>query len=156
MDLWRISNHLSLNGEGGRRAPARWHSGDEPIVYLATSPPGALIEVLVHLEVKEVTLPPTFTLLRIAVSDKLRVPSLKVPEGEAWKEDEASTRKLGDTWLKSQQSALTRVPSAILPHTFNYLFNPLHKDAHRLRIGDSQRIAFDLRLLKSPTQNPSS
>ena len=68
----------------------------------------------------------------------------------------ALTRKLGDTWLKSQRSALARVPSAILPKTFNYLLNPLHKDAHRIRIADALRAAFDPRLLKSSAGNPSS
>ena len=156
MDLWRISNHLSLSGAGGRRAPACWHSGGAPIVYLAASPPGALIEILVHLDIIETTLPPSYTLLHIAVPATLRIPSLKVPEGETWKEDEALTRKLGDTWLKSQRSALARVPSAILPNTYNYLLNPLHKDAHRIRIVDSQSAAFDSRLLKSSANKVSS
>lgn len=148
MDLWRISNHLSLTGEGGRRAPARWHSGGFPIVYLAGSPPGALIEVLVHLEIKDTALPPNYTLLRIAVPDKLLIPSLKVPRGEAWKQDETLTRKLGDTWLKSRRSALTRVPSAIVPNTFNYLLNPIHPDAPRIRIAETFRAVYDPRLLR--------
>jgi hypothetical protein len=63
---------------------------------------------------------------------------MRVPAGEVWKSNLALTRKLGDTWLKSQRSALARAPSAILPNTFNYLLNPLHKNAHRIRIGHSQ------------------
>ncbi|HEY4380817.1 MAG TPA: RES family NAD+ phosphorylase [Acidobacteriaceae bacterium] len=155
MDLWRISNHLTLNGEGGRRAPARWHSGGSPIVYLADSPPGALIEVLVHLEIKEATLPRTYTLLRIAVPDKLPIPALKVPKGNAWKGDEALTRKLGDAWLKSRRSVLARVPSAIIPNTFNYLLNPLHADASRIRIAESLHAVYDPRLLKRPAGTES-
>jgi RES domain-containing protein len=154
MDLWRISEYISLDGEGGRLTDGRWHTSGSPIVYLAASPPGALIEVLVHLEIDEDDFPPTYTLLHITVPDKLRIPSLKVPEGDIWKEDKALTRKLGDTWLKSQRSALARVPSAILPNTFNYLLSPLHKDAHRIRIADSQPAAFDQRLIK--TKNPGA
>jgi RES domain-containing protein len=150
MDLWRISNHLSLAGEGGRRAPARWHSAGSPIVYLAASPPGALIEVLVHLEIKDKTLPSTYTLLRVTVPDKLLIPALKSPKGDAGKEDEALTRKLGDAWLKSRRSALARVPSAIIPNTFNYLLNPLHPDASLIRIAASVRAVYDPRLLKQP------
>jgi RES domain-containing protein len=148
MDLWRISNHLSLNGEGGRRAPARWHSAGAPIVYLAASPPGALIEILVHLDIRETTLPPTYTLLHVTAPDRLRIPSLKVPEGDAWKENETITRKIGDTWLKSRRSALARVPSAILPDTFNYLFNPLHPDALRITIVEIQSAILDPRLIR--------
>ena len=148
MDLWRISNHLSLNGEGGRRAPARWHSGGEPIVYLAASPPGALIEILVHLDVRGLTLPPTYTLLRVTAPDKLLIPSLKMPEGDAWKEDETITRKLGDAWLTSRRSALSRVPSAILPETWNYLLNPLHPDARKIKIAVPKTGLLDPRLLR--------
>jgi len=134
MDLWRISNHRNLSGEGGRRYAARWNTAGTPIVYLAASPPGALIEILVHLELEDDELPQDYTLLRVSVPNTLRIPSLRVPTGEAWKSNLALTRSLGDAWLRSGRSALARVPSAILPDTFNYLLNPLHPDASRIRI----------------------
>jgi RES domain-containing protein len=119
------------------------------MVYLAASPPGALIEILVHFELDESELPPAYRLLRVHVPDKIPTARLRVPAGEAWKSNLAITRKLGDAWLASQRSALARVPSVILPNTFNYLLNPLHKDAHRVRIAESLRAAFDQRLLKT-------
>jgi RES domain-containing protein len=152
MDLWRISNHLSLDGEGGRRAPARWHSGGSPIVYLAASPPGALIEILVHLEIAESTLPSTYTLLRIAVPPRLRISTINPPRSEAWKDAESLARKLGDRWLASARSALARVPSAIVPNTYNYLLNPLHKDAASIQIAESLKVAHDPRLLRMPAR----
>jgi RES domain-containing protein len=148
MDLWRISKYPSLTGEGGRLYSARWNSIGAPIVYLAATPPGALLEMLVHLELKATTLPPTYTLLRVSAPDKLRIPSLKVPPGDTWKENESITRKIGDTWLKSRRSALARVPSAILPNTFNYLFNPLHPDAPRIKIAEIQRAILDPGLIR--------
>lgn len=146
MNLWRISNHRSLDGEGGRRYAARWHSAGLPIVYLAASPPGALIEILVHLELDESELPLTYALLRVNIPGKLRIPKLRVPLDGAWKADLARTRSLGDAWLKSRSSVLARVPSAILPDTFNYLLNPLHPDAARITIAEAQNIALDQRL----------
>jgi RES domain-containing protein len=147
MNLWRISEHVSLDGKGGRLANGRWNSAGNPIVYLAASPPGALLEVLVHLELDEDDFPPLYTLFRIAVPESLPIYAIRVPAGNGWKTTPALTRKLGDAWLKSQRSALARVPSAIVPDTFNYLLNPLHKDAARLRIAESQRAIFDPRLL---------
>lgn len=146
-DLWRISNHRSLDGEGGRRFSARWHTSGAPIVYLAASPPGALLEILVHLELTETALPPTYTLLRVAVPTDLQIPTLKVPSGTAWKSDATITRKLGDTWLKSQRTALARVPSAILPDTWNYLLNPLHPEASKIKIAATTSGILDPRLL---------
>jgi RES domain-containing protein len=149
MDLWRISNHVSLNGEGGRRAPARWHSGGQPIIYLAASPPGALIEILAHLEIREGMLPDFYTLLQISVPEALRPIDLHLSKDGIWKHDEVLTRQLGDTWLASQQSALARVPSAIMPSTFNYLLNPNHPDAPKITIEASQNAVYDLRLMRT-------
>ena len=149
MDLWRISEYISLDGEGGRWADGRWNSAGNPVVYLAASPPGALIEALVYLELDEDDFPPIYTLLRITVPQSLSIYTMRVPTGNDWMTTPALTRKLGDAWLKSQRSALARVPSAIVPNTFNYLLNPLHKDAHRIRIAESLRAVFDLRLLRT-------
>lgn len=148
MDLWRISNYPSLEGEGGRLAGGRWNSIGLPIVYLAASPPGALLEVLVHLELNEKKLPPAYTLLRVSVPSTRRIPQLKLPAGDSWKSDLTLTRSLGDAWLKARRSALARVPSAILPDTFNYLLNPLHPDATRVKIAATTKAALDTRLLR--------
>jgi RES domain-containing protein len=148
MQLWRLSRHESLNGEGGRRYAARWHSAGSPIVYLAESPPGALIEILVHLELDEFELPLAYRLLRVAVPGKLRIPKLRVPPGDAWKSNLALTRGIGDIWLKSQRSALARVPSAILPRTFNYLLNPLHPNAARIAIAEAGSATIDPRFVR--------
>jgi RES domain-containing protein len=147
MNLWRISEYLSLDGEGGRLANGRWNSAGNPVVYLAASPPGALLEVLVHLELDEDDFPPSYTLSRIAVPQSLPIYTIRMPAGGGWKTNPTLTRRLGDAWLKSQRSALARVPSAIVPDTFNYLLNPLHKDASRVRIAESQRAVFDPRLI---------
>jgi RES domain-containing protein len=149
MDLWRISNHVSLNGEGGRRAPARWHSGGAPIVYLAASPPGALIEVLAHLEIREGLLPDFYTLLQISFPEALQAIHLRLPKGDAWKSDQALTRQVGDSWLAGSQSAVARVPSAIMPSTFNYLLNPMHADARKIKIRNSEQAVYDLRLVST-------
>jgi RES domain-containing protein len=118
------------------------------MVYLAGCPPGALIEILVRLELNQLELPPSYLLLHISAPDRLSIPDLLLPEGEAWKEDEVVTRKVGDAWLKSRRSALARVPSAILPDTFNYLLNPLHPDAARVTIAKVHNALLDERLLR--------
>jgi hypothetical protein len=39
------------------------------------------------------------------------------------------------------------VPSAILPEESNFVFNPLHGDAARLRLVGERRFGFDSRLI---------
>jgi RES domain-containing protein len=148
LDLWRISNFRSLSGEGGLRYSARWHTAGRPIVYLAASPAGAMIEVLVHLELEEDEFPPAFTLLHVEAPANMEIDEVRVGRRDEWKSDLSVSRALGDAWLKGGTAALARVPSAILPNTFNYLLNPLHRDAKRIRIAGSTKANFDPRLLR--------
>lgn len=146
-ELWRISNHADLSGAGGLRYAARWNTAGRPIVYLAETPAGALLEVLVHLELEEAALPRHYQLLRVAVDPSTVVEELGVPDGTRWKRNPVTTRALGDAWLRIGSTALARVPSAILPHTANYLLNPRHPAAVSLQILERQRARFDPRLL---------
>ena len=109
MNLWRISRHRSLNGQGGRLFPGRWNNPGAPVVYLADSPGGAMVEVLVHLQVEDELMPPSYTLLQVVVPDELEVPTLEIPAGEGWKTNLKLTRKLGDAWLRARETALVRV-----------------------------------------------
>jgi RES domain-containing protein len=144
MILWRISRHRDLSGTGGLRAPGRWHYAGRPIVYLAESPAAALLEVCVHTSANDV--PPEFSLLRVEGPDS-QVPSIRrqdLPRG--WRDRMEVTRQLGTAWLETGESVLLRVPSALVPETANFLFNPLQADAARFRIAETFTYPFDVRL----------
>lgn len=147
-DLWRISNHRNLTGEGGLRYPARWHSAGRRIVYLAESPAGALLEVIVHLELNAIDLPPTYTMLRVEVAPEVLIDNLIIPAEEVWKNNLPTSRRLGDQWLEGGRSALAKVPSVILPQTFNLLLNPLHPQAALVSIAEVIPAQLDRRLLR--------
>lgn len=148
--LWRISNHASLSGEGGLRYSARWHTAGLPVVYLAASPAGAMIEILVHLELSEDSVPLHYHLLEIAVPHDLVIEELQPqsrPHQAEWKLDLSYTRSLGDAWLRGRTAAIAKVPSAILPDTWNYLLNPLHPRMSECTIVKSTSALYDPRLM---------
>jgi RES domain-containing protein len=150
MFLWRISNHEALDGRGGLLASARWHTQGRPIVYLAASPAGALVEVLVNLELNAAHLPGNYMLLKAEAPDDIQVSRLEVASlGECWRNDLTVTRNRGDEWLAGGESALLEVPSAILPDTFNVLLNPHHPEAARVRIVGQQVYPYDRRFFKA-------
>src|ERR1700760_2867377 len=134
MILWRISNYADLLGIGGLYASARWHTGGRPIVYLAENPSSALLEVLVHLETDEDQRPDSYQLLKLEAEDGVAFetvePASLSPE---WMANEAETQSVGDEWLAGKRTALLRVPSAITPETWNWVLNPRHADAGRIR-----------------------
>jgi RES domain-containing protein len=144
MILWRISRHVELSGRGGISFAGRWHYAGSPVVYLAESPAGALMETCVHTSVNDI--PPSFTLLKVvgpdARVDEIKLATLK----RGWRERVEITRDLGSEWLKKRAGALLRVPSALVPETFNFLLNPLHTDAALFQIEKSFLYPFDARL----------
>jgi RES domain-containing protein len=148
--LWRISGFLELSGEGGLSASGRWHTEEQLIVYLADCPAGALVERIVHMTdmVEDAFLPRFYQLLKVSVPDELSIRSLKELAPTDWKENLEYTRQLGDAWLASRETALARVPSAIAPYTWNYLLNPEHPDAKKVKIVDKLKERFDNRLFR--------
>jgi len=148
--LWRISNYRSLSGEGGLHFSARWHTAGRPIVYFAESPAGALVEALVHLELDESDWPRSYQLMQVEYPEKLQMENLDPAAARNWRTTVAVTRRLGDAWLRAGHSALARVPSAILPETWNVLLNPLHEQAVQVRVVKVTRAEYDPRLLGVP------
>jgi RES domain-containing protein len=145
--LWRVSQHRGLQGAGGLRAPGRWHERGLPVVYLAETPAGALLEACVHTSANDV--PPHYILLRIEVAEDV---SLELLDARTlprdWPDCVDITQEIGSAWLRSGRTALLRVPSALVPASWNVLFNPLHAEAARLRIQTGVEYPFDPRIKK--------
>lgn len=126
-------------------ASARWHTKGRRIVYLAETPAGSLVEVLVHLEVDLSSPPLGMKILKVDASDASSVSLESLKAG--WERDLDFTRAMGDDWLRAKSSALLRVPSAIVPETMNVLLNPEHPDAGRVRVLSADDFGLDERLL---------
>jgi RES domain-containing protein len=145
MVLWRISRHRDLDGLGGLRAPGRWHERGLPVVYLAETAAGALLEVCVHTAANDV--PPSYTLLEVSVPTTTSVATVDLASlPQDWSEDLEATRAIGSQWLRSTRSALLRVPSVLVPATFNVLLNPAHPDSKQIAISSILEYPFDPRL----------
>jgi RES domain-containing protein len=56
---------------------------------------------------------------------------------------------LGGEWLERGETAVLRVPSAIVTEECNYLLNPLHADFRRFRISTPKPFDFDQRIARS-------
>jgi len=107
-----------------------------------------MLEVLVHLKEREEGLPRIFALLRIEGPDDLAVQQLNTIAPTNWKERPEFTRNLGDDWLASLDTPLARIPSAIIPRTWNYLLNPEHPDAKKVVVVEVIKERFDNRLFR--------
>jgi RES domain-containing protein len=146
--LWRFSQHDSLEGRGGLLAAARWHSKGRAILYCAPNPATALLEVLVHADVREPSALGHHQFVKIEAPDDLA--REEVREGELppdWARRVRVTRAWGDRWLAEGRSALLEVRSVLVPETYNMLINPRHADAARIRRAATFPYPLDARLI---------
>lgn len=128
-------------------ASGRWHSMGRPVVYLAETPAGAMLEVLVHLEVDPEDIPDNLRLLRVEIPDQ--VASIRVPDAlpNEWEDLLPATHCIGDAWLAKGETLLLQVPSAIMLHTTNYLLNPAHADTRLVSV-TVETLRLDRRLFR--------
>ena len=152
MRVWRICRqghgNQALDGLGGLYASGRWHSKGFPILYTACSPALAALEVLVHVD--PLLAPPDLRLLAIELPADL---SMEILEPNTLPMDWADVpappqlQALGNAWLRELRTAALSVPSAVIRVERNFLINPRHPEAARLRLISDEPFAFDSRLL---------
>jgi len=145
--LWRTSLRDGIGGQGGLYASGRWHTRGHPVVYCAFCPPGALLEMLVHAEVDPEDVPDKYLLLELAHEEVLDVEEVNPADLPAdWQLNERVTRAIGDTWLRNKASAVLKVPSAIMPKTWNALLNPMHTNINQIQLVETVEANWDRRL----------
>jgi RES domain-containing protein len=149
MFLWRISLYTSLSGIGAELESGRWHTAapEKRMVYLTEHPAVALVENLTSLDGDPSFFPTRFQLLRVTVSDTIQASNLSAKQlMNVDPQRSETTQAIGDAWLDSGSSALLRVPSIPSPESWNYLLNPLHPDAAKIKLDWARHIAYDKRL----------
>ncbi len=114
---------------------------------MSDHPASALVEVLVHLEVDPEDFPLSYQLLAVDFPDSVAFQSVEIGElAPDWRDQIELTRERGDLWLRENETALLRVPSAIVPAAVNWLLNPIHLESAKARVAEIVRVPFDRRL----------
>jgi RES domain-containing protein len=150
MLLFRLARRVypPLDGEGARLYGGRWNSPGAPAAYAASHLSLAVLELLVHTDPD--TLPADLVAHTVEAPDDLpaeRVDAASLPPD--WREvpDHPACRALGDAWLAAARTPLLAVPSAVVPEETNWLLNPRHPAAARVRAVRARPFSFDARLL---------
>lgn len=139
MPAWRICRKpfADLTGEGARPYGGRWNSPGRPLLYTAETAALAVLEVRVHLDLAWDILPDDYVLVEIELGEASLETIPELP---------GDTVRVGDAWIASRRSALLKVPSTIIPESFNILINPAHPDASAVSTTSMREFRFDERL----------
>jgi RES domain-containing protein len=153
IEAWRLdkAKHAkdTFTGEGARRVSGRWHHQGTPVVYVSESLALAVLEKFVHLGFDASRI--SFVYFKIEIPDSVAVEKIKtaaLPANWAAEPPQDSTKDIGSNWARKAGTAVLRVPSVLVPKSWNYLLNPAHRDFVKIRITGPMPFVFDSRLLK--------
>jgi len=153
MRVYRIEREKyldsTLKGIGAAKTEGyRWNSLDTYIVYTASTRALATMEVAVHLDLSE-DLPTDRFYVEIDIPDEIEILELELtdlPDNWDNKPPVLKTQIIGDSFVESDEFAVLRVPSSIVPPEYNYLINPKHRDASKIQIVSTEPMKFDKRI----------
>ena len=141
----------ALKGLGAASSDGmRWNSQYTRMVYTAESRALALLEVALHLDLIE-DLPNDRWYLEIEIPDDVHIHELSKKQlSKNWNVHPPGrqTQHIGDAFVAEGHAAVLKVPSTVVPDEFNYLINPLHPDAKKIKIRGKKLVVFDERIKK--------
>lgn len=152
MKVFRIEREkylsTTLRGIGAAMSNGfRWNSKYTHLVYTAESRSLAMLEVSVHLDWSE-DLPTDRFFVEIEIPDDIDIAEISpedLPSNWDAKPPSTATQYIGDDFVYQEFAAVLKVPSAIISQEFNFLINPLHPDAKKIKVISSNKMLFDKR-----------
>lgn len=149
--VWRICNAkwatTAFDGQGAKTYGGRWNPIGAAVVYTSSSLALAAFELLVHLGVK--TTPKPHVAIPADIPENIKIDSVEQNQLPSnWRDDPPPPvlAIIGKQWIRDAQSAVLRVPSAVIDEEWNYLLNPEHPDFTQIAFGLAKPFKFDARL----------
>lgn len=137
-----------LSGAGPRLYGGRWNPKGVSVIYTSESRALAVLEFYVHLSrsvilpglsIVSIEIPGSVSRKEIAMSD--------LPKNWRTYPAPPELAAIGAEWVRSRESLLLHVPSAIMPPERNILINPVHSEMRKVRIIEIEEYGLDQRLI---------
>lgn len=150
--IYRLAKrkHLVYDGAGAALHGARWNSPGRMLIYCSEHYATAILEKLVH--AGRTRLPGPHHATRIEVPDNLTLERFDPAAHRGWDtESSGVAREYGDAWHRGGRTAVLVVPSVPgQPAEWNFVINPAHADAARIRVAPAFNVTWDGRLFGAP------
>lgn len=149
MEVFRITHSKWADKLVASGYQGRWNSNGFYVIYSAENCSLACLENLVHRN--GFGLNGDFSLITISIPDSIKKNEIDIknlPIGWNGNDEKSQLlcQKVGDDWLRNQQTAVLIVPSAIIANEKNILINPNHRDFDKIKLKSVQSFSFDRRL----------
>ncbi len=145
-----VYRHQLFSGDGGLHASGRWTPRGRAVVYSSGSISLAVLEYTVNYRRRGWV--PATVLGRAVIPASVRVETVSIgtlPVNWFAAATPALLQMIGGDWLERGETAVLKVPSAIVTEEWNYLLNPSHADFRKFQIAVPKRFDFDQRVARS-------
>ena len=160
MLLYRIvhkkySHSLFASGMRGR-----WNSEGNKVIYCAESIALAFLESMIRRQ--GVGFNKDFKIMIIKIPSKTKINIINVTALEkGWRDfnNYSKCQGPGNKWYNERKDLLLKVPSAVLPETFNYVINTMHPDYKKVKLIEVTDLIPDERIeeiLKNTQKNKNT
>jgi RES domain-containing protein len=138
-----------FDGEGAYRYGGRWSSPGTRLVYTSEHQSLAMLEYFVHLDPEDA--PDDLALATADVPDNLSRKRLQASDLPAnWRETPAPPElaSIGDEFVKTAETCLLVVPSALAVNENNWLINPQHPEFKKITLHAPEALRYDPRMFR--------
>jgi len=137
-----------LSGYGASLAGGRWNHKGTSVIYTSGTPELALLELTVHLDA--IKIPKSIVITEIEIDSRSFIQMDPSTLKSNWPANPYPNAlpDFGTQWVDSQRSLVLKVPSAIMPLSFNYIINPRHVDITKVKVTAQHPVNYDPRLKK--------
>lgn len=113
----------------------RWNSEGKKVIYCSESIPLAFLENMIRRQ--GIGFNHDFKIMIIAIPGNLKITFINTNSlGEGWRSftDYSQCQTMGDQWYNEGKTLLLKVPSAVLPESYNYVINTLHPHFKKVKL----------------------
>lgn len=113
----------------------RWNGTGRKVIYCAESIALAFLENMIRRQ--GVGFNQDFKTVILQIPEELKIQKVNgkdLPEGWRKFSDYSKCQPIGDDWYDEGVYPILKVPSAVIPESFNYVINAMHADSKKIKI----------------------
>lgn len=148
MKVYRIARKQRVNdvsGKGAEQAGGRWNPRGKCVVYTSESSSLAMLESLVRYDMDLIPRDVYMAAIQIPADSAEDLPAHELLAGWRHVPPPPMLQQAGLRWLTRGRTLCLRVPSAVNPHEFNVLINPLHPRFQEVKVVSTWALTWDQR-----------
>jgi len=147
MIVFRIVHKAFSQSLVGSGHPGRWNKSGQKVIYAAESIALAFLESMIRRQ--GVGFNEDFKIMFLDIPQELTITTIDPASlNPGWDHirNHSVSQERSSSWYASLQAPVLKVPSVVLPYSFNFVINTAHKDFKKIKIIDLTPLVPDPRI----------